>query len=263
MKLQEIIEKLEERYPPGCAEEWDNPGLIVGRRQAEIRKVLVALDATDDVIDQAVAAGADLILTHHPLIFSPIRKLDEDDFIGRRVLHLAEKGIACYAMHTNFDIRKMADLNAAQLCLTDTRVLDVTGFDAYDLEEGIGKVGTLKKPMKLSEFALFVKKQLKLDVLRCYGPEDGDPEICTVAICGGAGRSTVPCAIMHGAQVLVTGDVDYHSAIDARMQGLYIVDAGHYGTESCFIPQMVKELSELFPELATEGAAIRQPFQTI
>ncbi len=263
MKLEQILEKLEERYPLSCAEEWDNPGLIVGRPDAEIDTVLIALDATDAVIEQAVEEGSQLVLTHHPLIFGQLRNISGENFLGRRILRLAENGIACYAMHTNFDIRKMADLNAAQLQLKHATVLDVTGLDAYDLEEGLGKIGELPKPMRLSELALFVKKQMKVEEVRLYAPAGEDPEVKVVAVCGGSGRSTIPCAIHLGAEVLVTGDVDYHSAIDSLAQGLYLIDAGHYGTESCFIGHMAEEVTELFQELKVLTAPVEQPFRLV
>lgn len=263
MKLQKILDKLEERYPLSCAEEWDNPGLLVGRRDADVRCAVVALDVTDAVIDLAVETKAQLVLTHHPLIFGALRNVSTDHFLGGRILRLAENGIATYAMHTNFDIRKMADLNAAQLQLANARVLDVTGLDAYDLEEGLGKVGELAHPMALSEFALFVKKQMNVDEVRLYGPADQDPEVHTIAVCGGSGKSTIPCAVQQGAQVLVTGDIDYHSAIDALSEGLYLIDAGHYGTESCFIAHMAGELAELVPDLEIHTAPVVQPFRLV
>ena len=263
MKIAEIIEKLEERYPLSCAEEWDNVGLLVGRRDTEVTRVLVALDVTEAAIRQAEDFGAELIISHHPLIFRPVHQLTGDSVLGERLLRLSEGGMAVYAMHTNFDIRKMGDLNAEQLRLQNREVLDVTGVDAYDLEEGLGKIGDLEKPMKLGEFALFVKKQMDLDEVRCYGPEGADPTISRVAVCGGSGRSTIPQALYKKAQVLVTGDVDYHTAIDALADGLFLVDAGHFGTEACFVPHVTEECKELFPGLEVRAAKMRPPFQVV
>jgi dinuclear metal center YbgI/SA1388 family protein len=272
MRCEEIINRIEEEYPLGCAEEWDNPGLLVGRRKREIRKVLVALDATEDVIRQAIDSDADLIITHHPLLFQSIKKVNDDDFIGKRIITLIENGISCYAMHTNFDVLGMGQMNVDQLDLDNVSVLEVTCENA-GVEDGIGRVGDLPKPMTLEETAAYVRKCLKLQDVRCYGLEQLEykaklglpaPEpITRIAVCGGSGKSFIPNAIEQDAQVFVTGDVDYHSAIDALAQGLYIIDAGHYGTEYGFIEYMVKKLRLLFPELEVEGAIICRPFTVI
>lgn len=272
MRCEEIIRRIEDEYPLGFAEEWDNPGLLVGHRKREISKVLVALDATEETIRQAIDADADLMITHHPLLFHSIKRINDDDFMGKRILTLIENGISCYAMHTNFDVLGMAQLNVQQLDLDNVSVLDVTS-ESEGVVEGIGRVGDLPNAMTLEETAAYVRECLKLQDVRCYGLEQLEhnaelglpaPEpITRVAICGGSGKSCIHCAIEQDAQVLITGDIDYHSAIDAMAQGLYIIDAGHYGTEYGFIEYMVKKLRRLFPELEVEGARICKPFTVI
>ena len=123
MKVCDIAARLEERYPLASAEEWDNPGLLVGMRAGVVNKILVCLDVTDDVVLQAIREDADLIVAHHPLIFSAISHVTDDDFLGSRIMTLIEHNIACYAMHTNFDVCKMGDLNAAQLHLKNCHFL--------------------------------------------------------------------------------------------------------------------------------------------
>ena len=117
MKCIDIIGRLEELSPPKFAEEWDNVGLLVGRKEKDINNIYIALDATDDVIDRAITLGADMIITHHPMIFSSIKKINSDDFVGRRILSLIRHDINLYAMHTNFDVMGMADAAADEMKL--------------------------------------------------------------------------------------------------------------------------------------------------
>ncbi len=269
IKCDEIIRRLEDEYPLASAEEWDNPGLLVGRRDREVRKIYVTLDATDRTIDEAADWGADLILSHHPLLFKGIKSVTDDTFIGRRVITMIENDISYYAMHTNFDVLGMAKLNQRQLQLEDAHVLDVTS-DHDGVEEGIGRIGYLPEEMTLEQTAEYVRQSLSVPDVRCYGYEEEirlNPDvkriISKIAVCGGSGRSVVAKAIEEGADVLVTGDIDYHTAIDALAQGLFIIDAGHYGTEYCFIEYMTKKLQKLFPEIKVKGARIVQPFTVI
>ena len=257
MRCEEIIRRLEEEFPLSCAEEWDNPGLLVGRRDSEVEKIYVTLDVTEEPLEDAVSWGADLIVSHHPMIFGSIRQINSDTFLGRKILTLAENRIGCYAMHTNFDVRAMADLNAEQLGLIDAEVLLKTGEDG-GAPEGIGRVGRLQNPMTLSELAELVKRQMGLPDVRCYG-KDGKL-LKRAAVSGGSGKMVVKDALKAGAEVLVTGDIDYHTAIDAMADGMCIIDAGHYGTEYCFISYMAERLRSLFPECRVREAAVRQPF---
>ncbi len=260
MKCEEIIRLLEKDYPLSCAEEWDNPGLLLGRRDREIRKILVTLDVSDEAVSEALAWEADMIVSHHPLIFGGLKKINDENFIGRRILALAERGIVCYAMHTNFDVRGMADLNEKQLGLKNTEVLLVTGGQE-GRPEGIGRVGELPGPMSLGELAARVRASMGLEALRCYG--DPGRQVRRAAVSGGSGKSVVGDALRAGAEVLITGDIDYHTAIDAGAQGLSILDAGHYGTEAVFIPYMTEKLRSLQGEAEVRGMEQRQPFSVL
>jgi dinuclear metal center YbgI/SA1388 family protein len=241
MKCEEIIRLIEEEYPKSCAESWDNPGLMAGSKDHEVRKIMISLDATDEVIEQAVINKADMLITHHPMIFGGIKQINDSFLTGRRILKLIRNNIACYAMHTNFDIRGMADLNEKQLGLVNTQVLFETG-EYEGKAEGIGRVGYLKEEMSYEELAKYVKKSLGIPNVRCYG--NTDKMISKVAISGGSGKSIVPSALKSGAQVLVTGDIDYHTGIDAAAEGLFIIDAGHFGTEKVFIEYMTEKLKK-------------------
>ena len=156
MNLKDVIAILEEQSPKSLACDWDNVGLLAGRTDKEIQKIYIALDASDEAVEAAAEAGADLLLTHHPLIFKGMKRIVSEDFIGRRLIKLIQNDIAYYAMHTNFDVRGMADLSAAMLGLEKTEVLDVTAV-LEGKEEGIGRVGWFMEPMTAEECAGFVK----------------------------------------------------------------------------------------------------------
>ena len=253
MTCKEIMEKLEERWNPSYALEWDNVGLLVGREDKEIKKVFTALDATEETIAQALEFGADLLITHHPMLFSPVKKVTSADFIGRRLITMIQADLCYYAMHTNFDVKGMAQLNQECLGLAECEVLEETAPG-----EGIGRVGVLDAPMDLKTFAEKVRNDFEIPDVRMYG--DPAKSVCRVAVSSGSGKSMIRGAIAKGADVIVTGDVDYHSAIDAVAQGIAVIDAGHYGIEHIFIGQMAEELKERFPEMEICTEPIRHPF---
>lgn len=199
---------------------------------------------------------ADLLLTHHPLIFGSVKQVNSDTFLGMRLIRLIENGISCYAMHTNYDVCAMADLNAQMLELDGAEILTYTGE-----EEGLGRFGYLKTPMLYYDFAEHVKNVFDLSDVRCYG--EGNPMIYTAAICGGSGKSLLEDVLATGADVFVTGDIDYHTGIDAWAKGVRIIDAGHFGTEHCFIQDMEKRLKKMFPNLEIKTAYQSRPYQLI
>lgn len=260
MLCKEIMQVIEASYPRSAALDFDNVGLLAGRAEKEVNRVYLALDATDAVIDRAISEGADMLITHHPLIFSPMKKVTDEDFIGRRVVKLIRNDIAYYAMHTNYDVLGMADLAEKILGIRNTQVLDVTMGEGDD-EEGIGRVGDLEKPMTLEECCLYVKHRLKLGSLKVYG--DMDKKVSRMAISPGSGKSAVAPAIEKGADVLVTGDIGHHDGLDAVEQGLSVIDAGHYGTEYIFIDDMKHFLEEKLPVLEVMATPVIHPFQVI
>lgn len=260
MRCTEVMEVLERQSPKDCACDWDNVGLLVGSADKEISRVYIALDATDEAVDEAVKAGADLLLTHHPMIFRGMKRITEDDFIGRRVIRLIREDIAYYAMHTNFDVRGMADLAADYLHLSDTGVLEVTG-EADGTPEGIGRYGVLEKRMKLRECCEMVKRVFALENVKVFG--DLDQEVYRAAISPGSGKSVIANALQTGVDVLITGDIDHHEGIDAIAQGMAVIDAGHYGVEHIFIPYMQQYLLRELPELKVEIQPLTFPFKIL
>lgn len=260
MKCYEIIEKLESLSPEAFAEEWDNIGLLAGRRDKEVETVYIALDATDDVIEDAARLGADMLITHHPLIFKKLGRIDTDDFIGRRVYQLIRNDISYYAMHTNFDVMGMADAAADELSLKDRAVLNVTYEDDIS-KEGCGRIGKLKKCMSVAELAELVKERFHVPNVRVYGDLGDIVEVA--AVMPGSGGSYIKDALNMGADVMITGDIDHHEGIDAVAQGITLIDAGHYGIEKLFISYMEEYIKRELPELTVYKAEIKEPFVVV
>ncbi len=260
MNSRELIAALEKLAPPEYAESWDNVGLLVGRCEREVHKIYVALDADTKGIGAAVKAGCDMILTHHPLLFSAVKSVRDDDFIGSRLLTMIENGINYYAMHTNFDVAVMADLAASYLKLGGLKPLVVTCTDG-DVPKGIGCVGKLERPMTLKELAAYVKEVFHLPQVRFYG--DMNAMVQTVAMCPGSGKGMDKDAIEKGAQVYITGDVDHHYGLDCVEKGLYVVDAGHHGLEHIFVDYMKEWLSEHFEAIEVVADRNDSPFHVI
>ena len=261
MLCREIMQVIEASYPRKAALDFDNVGLLAGRSDKEVERVYLALDATDAVIDRAIRAGADMLITHHPLIFSAIKKVTDEDFITRRVIKLIRNDISYYAMHTNYDVLGMAELSEKILGIKDTEVLDVTMENENGKTEGIGRIGSLEKPMTLEECCVYVKHRLKLGSLKVFG--DMGRNVSRMAVSPGSGKSAIAAALQKGADVLVTGDIGHHDGLDAVEQGLAVIDAGHYGTEYIFIDDMKRFLNDKLPVLDVITDPVIHPFQVI
>lgn len=249
MKCGEIIEILRKLAPEEWACEWDNPGLLAGRMEKEVKRIFIALDATDQVIEGAIQSGADMLLTHHPLIFKAIKKVNDENFITRRLIQLIQADISCYAMHTNFDTAPgcMADLGAERLGLKDCVPLEMVGETVYRgkvISYGIGKTGRLSSPMTVRRLAAQVKEAFGLPFVVVYGSHLLDQVVEQVSICPGAGGSEIERAIAGGSQVFVTGDISHHQGIDSVSGGMAIIDGGHYGLEHMFLSYMADYLKE-------------------
>ena len=250
MKCREIIEILETLAPKSCACDWDNPGLLAGRIDKDVKKILLTLDADDAAVERAKEIGADMLLSHHPLIFKPMKHVSDEDFIGRRLVSLIQSDVSYYAMHTNFDSAPgcMADIVADRLNFTDQKPLEAMG-EISGTEYGIGKTGSLKVPMKGLELVREVKNRFGLPFVTVYGSElYEDTPIVKAATCPGAGGSELNEAIKAGAQAFITGDISHHEGIDAAAQGMMIIDAGHYGLEHIFMDFMEGFLKEKLPD---------------
>lgn len=230
-----FLTALEAWAPLSWAEEWDNCGLQVGRRDKPLNKVMVALTPGEAAIQAAVDAGVDMLLTHHPMIFKPTKSVTTDTVLGQSIIKLIQHDINLYCAHTNLDmaVGGVNDVLAKTLNLQGVEILEnVTE------EYGIGRVGNLAEPMALQSFLAQVAGQLECGHLAYQG--DLHRQVQRVALCGGSGISYLSAAKKAGADVYVTGDMKYHDAQLASELGICVVDAGHFGTEK----QIVKALAE-------------------
>lgn len=260
MKCSEIIDIIEAVYPKSAALGFDNVGLQAGRTGKEVKRIYLALDATDEVVEDAVRKQADMLITHHPLIFSPLKSVTDEDFISRRIVRLIRQDISYYAMHTNYDVLGMAALAEQILELKDTEVLDVT-TEWNQKPEGIGRVGSLPRKMTLRDCCSYVKEKLKLDSVKVFG--DLERPVMRMAVSPGSGKSEILPAVQKRAEVLVTGDIGHHEGIDAVAQGLAVIDAGHYGTEYIFVENMRGFLEEKTSGIEILTAPVVHPFQVV
>lgn len=222
--VQTATDAVNRLAPKNLAEDWDNPGLLVGNPTAAVKKIFVCLDATDTTIAQAIDLGAELIVAHHPLIFHPIKNIRTDLPLGKKISRLIKNDVALFAAHTNLDSATggVNDVLAKRLGLRDVK-------NFGDEENSLGRIGTLEIPMTAENFARHVKQALRAENVRLICA--GDFQIRKVGICGGAGADFIAKGKFFGAQAFVTGDVKYHEAQAAVEGGIHVVDAGHFATE--------------------------------
>lgn len=342
LKCGTVASIMENIAPKRLAENWDNVGLIIGDSSSSIKKIMVCLDLPAWVVDEAIDANVDMIITHHPIIFNPIKKISNDTALGKKIMKLIKNNISVYTSHTNFDIAQggLNDIFARQLGFVKTDIMktmieeklykiityvpegfedkvleqmckagagfignysdcsfrvkgigafkpqqgtnpyigevgklekvneyrvetvvpedllnsvieamhkahpyEEVAFDIFELKNkgksmGLGRIGHLENKVTLVSYAKFVKTTLELDKVTFSGPPEA--EIKTVALLNGSGNSFISAAKFSGADVLITGDLQYHQIIDALEEGIYVIDAGHFGTEKI----MIKAISD-------------------
>ena len=259
MKCRDIIKKLEILSPKEYAMEWDNVGLLVGKEESEVNRILLALDPTLEVIQKAVEVKADLLITHHPLLFSPIKRITTKDAIGQKLFLLMEHGISCYAMHTNFDVLGgMADLAGNKLGLSFQEPLEETAvLDGNSL--GIGKVGELSEAISIKALAERVKNLFSLDTVMVYG--NVEQKVKRVAVSPGSGKSMIKEARKKAAEVLITGDIGHHEGIDAVEMNVAVIDATHYGLEKIYMNFLEDYLKRVCDEVEVLSSNQKTPVQ--
>ncbi len=239
MTVSDILEYLWEIAPREGAEAWDNVGHLVGRSNAAVTKILVTLDITMDVIREAGEMGAELIVSHHPLIWDTHKHVTDAVYQQEKVLTLIEKGIAAICMHTNLD---------EAMDGVDDTLVEVLGLQAEEhLAEGkVGHICTLEREMPLQDFLGLVKARLGANGLRYC---DGGKPVKRVATGCGACAEYLEDAVKAGCDTFVTGDVKHNYWIDAQGQGINLIDAGHYSTENPIVEKLAKKLSAKFSEV--------------
>lgn len=243
MKVRDIIQIIEDFAPLSIQEGWDNSGLCVGSPEDEATSVLLGLDCTEQLVDEAIECGADLIITHHPLIFSGLKKISPDDQIGAAVIKAVRAGISIYAAHTNADkvIAGVSGAMAARLGLKDVEILEEDGDGT-----GLGVVGNLPEPVSAEEATALVKERFSLKMVKTSAPVGC--KISRIAMCGGSGSSLIESARRSKAQLYISGDISYHHFFTPK--GFMIMDIGHYESEIEIVDILFSLIKKNFPTFA-------------
>jgi dinuclear metal center YbgI/SA1388 family protein len=242
LRLRDFLEIVETVAPARWAEPWDNPGLQIGSPSQEIKKIFSSLDPTRKALMSTSNAHAQLLFTHHPLIFKPLSRLQTDAFPGNVITEAARRGIAIVAAHTNLDVAPggINDILAELLGLTNVEVLKPV--DAAE-GAGLGRIGNLPDPACLPAMARAVKRILGTADIRAVG--ERDILIRRLAVVGGSGGSLVSLACEKGADLLLTGDVGHHVALEAEALGIALIDGGHFHSEKTAFKVFARNLGTL------------------
>ncbi len=241
--LKKIMDIIDEIAPLALAEKWDNPGLQVGAFDQEINKVLIALDPTLEVISEAKTSNAQLIITHHPLLFNSISCIDFNTYPGNIIHEAIKNDIAIIAAHTNLDSARMG-INyflARILDIPDAVVLDpkeLNGMTGY----GLGIIGNLSESIDLFSYTMKVKKNLGINAVKVTGSDDS--AVKRVAALGGSGSNFIALAAEKKADLFITGDIGHHDALTARSLNINVIDAGHFSMERAALKGFQKQLKE-------------------
>ena len=248
-KTRDVLDLLEKIAPARLAEPWDNPGLQTGSFLQEINTIFMALDPTMKALISASERRAQLLLTHHPLLFTPLSQIDIDVYPGNVVVEAARCGISVVSVHTNLDAAAggINDIMAELLGLNAVAVLsEISGSN----DTGLGRIGDLPEPASLPAVLDNVKRAFNTETLRTAGKTD--VPIRRIAVVGGAGGGLVALAAKKGADLLITGDISHHHALEARMLGIVLVDAGHFHTEKTAFNHFAEHLRNMAANLEWE-----------
>lgn len=245
VKMSDIINYMEELAPVSLAEDWDNSGFLIGKREATTESVVLSLDFNEAAIEKAIEAGAKLIITHHPVFLQPIKTINTDDALGRRIIKAIENGISVYCAHTNLDYAKGGTNDEL------FRILELAnkiGFlpSPKNPDISMGRIGNLPYEMSLEDFSAYIGRKLDTNLIRYVG--DGKKIIKKIALCtgSGAGNTFFSTAIEKGCDAYLTADIKYHQALDALDMGLPLIDATHYATEVIILESLKKYLEGMF-----------------
>ena len=254
MKLWEIMGELHTIFSPRIAEDWDNVGLLIGDNTREVNKILFCLDVTEKVVQKAIDKNIDLIISHHPVIFSGLKRITNETLHGRKLLKLMENKIAVYSIHTNADfaINGLNDFIMDKLNLNGEKIIyNEQKFDDYNpikrkmehVHGGLARIKVLNKEMKLGDLLERIKDSLGISYVRYVG--DKNAYVHKIGLVTGGGSSFLH-DVADKIDVFLTGDLRYHEALDALEDGKILVDVGHFESEYLFVDMMEKEMSKFF-----------------
>lgn len=245
--VNDILTYLETLAPVSMKMDWDNVGLLCGSRSQQVTKILVALDPFESVCREAADVGADLLVTHHPLIFQPAKSVTDETGVGRAILSLVRNDISAINAHTNLDCAPggVNDVLAQTLGLENVRVICPSGVDDQGRPWGLLRQGTVES-QPLAQFLGHVKQRLGCKGLRYVS---GGKSVTNVAVGGGACGGELMEAVNAGCDTFVTSDVRYNQFWDAKELGLNLIDAGHFHTENPVCAMLAEKLQQAFPEI--------------
>ena len=251
MRVRDITAALEAFAPLSLQEKWDNSGLCIGSPDQEVHGVLLGFDCTPELIDEAVCVGADLVVTHHPLIFGGLKRIAPEDPVGAAVIKAVRAGVAVYAAHTTADKvpAGVSGAMARRLGLERVSVLEPDGtllLDGAEETVGLGMVGDWREPLSCEEAVARVKEAFGLVQVRCSRFIPG--KISRVALCGGSGSSLIDAARAAGAQLYLCGDISYHHFFTPP--GFVLMDIGHFESEVEIVDILFSLLRKKFPTFA-------------
>lgn len=246
MKIAEIIAKIEQFADPSLQEDFDNTGLQVGEKDQEATGVMIALDATETVVDEAIENNCNLILTHHPLLFRGLKKITGRTMTERTVMKAIRHGIVIYAAHTNLD-KCQGGVNYRMAEMLGLRNVEVMMPEKEAPGTGLGCVGELEHPMEEEDMLMKIKETFGAECIR-HSPLLGR-KVRRIAVCGGSGADFTERAKELGADIYVTADITYHKFFDADNQ-IVIADIGHFECESATKMIFKEQISKIFPKFA-------------
>ena len=254
VKCKDIMGCIEELAPLHLAEAWDNPGLIIGSAGQDINSVLLCLDVTLGAVNEACRVGADMIVSHHPMIFSPLKRIDVDSVMGRMVKRLLSKEISVYCAHTNID-KAHGGLN--DLLLGILGLLPANSLNPSNLGDAPEpfRIGNTASEMSFEEFCTYVLSRLKLPGVMVTGGEETEfnggrsGNVRKVAVMCGSYDISAETLIGEGVDAIVCGELKHHQALELNDMGIGIVAAGHHGTERFFVSLAEKWIKEKYPDI--------------
>lgn len=257
-RVKDIYQRIDSWAPFETQMGFDNAGHLVGHGEQEVTSILVALDITLPVVEEAIAQGAQLIVSHHPVIFHPVKSLTDGDPTGKILLALAEHGVAAVCAHTNLDAAQggVNDCLAQALELEEIGMFVQDGVDREGRPYGIGRTGRAgAQGMSPEQFAAFVKEKLKAASVRFV---DAGKPVQKVAVGGGACGDMLMDAVTAGCDTFVTSDLRYNMFLDAKALGINLMDAGHYATENVVCPALAEFLAREFPEITVKLSQVHR-----
>ena len=244
-RVKDVINLFKEIAPEEnvVIDDYDNVGLLVGKASSEVSKVLCCLDATEEVVAEATKIGAQMIISHHPMIFAPIKSVTEETVVGRKIITAIENGISIYAAHTNLDFSEngINDFVAELIGLTNVEVMDAY-ISKY---AGLGRVGNLSAPIEVASLKRNVENLFADKYVRLIGePYETVERVAVINGAGGGDTAYIDMAVRANADCLITADVKHHVAVYAKENGLTLIEPQHYTMEYCYISQLVDRLRD-------------------